>query len=526
MKKDTVIIIMIVVLSAFMYALTLRGAVGTPSAMEIKQHLSTQTQAFEASPERGRYVHVVSLAENGTYALENNWASVAFPDVGVSPKGEYFGFFAPGVAYMSVPFYLIGKYYGVGQVGSFSIESIFSIIALVFIFLIARNIFLLPQWAAIFSVLVYGFASTSWSYAVTLYQNAFTACFIVTAYYAVWKYSNDKGKYSFLYAAYVWLAYALAITVDYPNGLLFLPVLFYLAYVTFEAKKLADGYAISIRWASFLTAIVFVLITGLQLWHNNHYYGGWTKLAGTLQNYTHATTSPALTDSNHSFSTSTKAASSSVIVSIEPEKTVTGFFSEKHFANGFYVLLFSDERGLFYFTPIFLLAIFGIRYKLLNASKNEQVLTIIPLVFISMNVLLYSSWGDPEGGWAYGPRYLIPSMPWLALFVGIALHRWGKGIARKIFAYLLFLYSLATALLGVITTNSVPTKSEGLLLPAKKFNFLYNLDFLQSGKSGSFVYKTFLDGHISLITFFFLIYCFIAVLGLWVLHYSLKNAHE
>lgn len=525
MKKDIAIIVSIVILGATMYALTLRGSHGNPAANQFKNNWDLPTRAFELSPERGRYVHVVSMAEHGTFELTKEWADVAYPDVGVY-NGEYYSFFAPGVAYFTLPFYFWGSKYGLGQVSTFAAESLVSIITLIFIFLIARRIFKLPRAISYFTVIMYAFGSTSWSYAITLYQNAFTACFMVTSFYAVWRFSQNNSRYSWLYAAYAWLAYALAIFVDYPNALLMLPIMFYLAYSTFRIKKVQEGISVSVRWAGIVSALAFVAVTGLHFLHNAHYYGGWNNVAGTLPNYRQitATTTPRLPTIVASTSTQVarvlEETRAGAPVSVK-EKTLTASFFEKNIPNGFYVLLFSDERGLLYFTPIFIISFFGIAYAL-RRKEEHTAIYIVPISLIALNLFLYASWGDPWGGWAYGPRYLIPSMTWLSLFAGVALFERQSSAMQKILAFNLFLYSSAVALLGALTTNAIPTKSEALNLPIKTFNFLKNIPLLQEGKSGSFMYKTYFVEHISLVDYFLFIYITIAVIAaitLIVSHY-------
>ena len=426
MKKNYLIIAGIIVFGILFYGLTLRGDVGSPTSSEFKNKLDTPTSAFELSPERGRYVHVVAMAETGRFDITKDWAEVAYPDVGISNDGRYYSFFAPGVAYLALPLYQFGSQYNLGQVAAFSSESIISIVTLIFIYLIAFKVFLLPRWAAFFSVLVYAFASTSWSYAITLYQNAFTTCFIITGYYAVWRYSKNDRRYSFLYAAYAWLAYALAILVDYPNVLLYLPIIVYLAFVTFSLKKVNEGYEVTIRWASVLTAVAFVALTGLHFWHNTHYYGKWDRLAGTLKNYERpiaTSTRIGTMPSTHEkviigASSSTTLFQGPSKIKTEPEKTAVGFFHEKNIPHGLYILLFSDERGLLIFSPIFALALFGM-FQFFRKKSHDQTVYLIPIFLVLINIFLYASWGDPWGGWAYGPRYLIPSLPWLAIFVGV-----------------------------------------------------------------------------------------------------------
>ena len=352
MKKDLLTIISIILLGTLIYGLTLRGTLGNPSSSTIA---SDPTSAFESSHEKGPYGHVVSLSERGTYELTNEWADLSSPDVGTF-NGHYYAFFAPGVSYLTMPFYAVGTYFGAAQLATYGAESFVSIITLVFIFLIGRNAFKLPRWAAFFAVIVYGFGSTSWSYAITLYQNAFTACFVVTAFYAAWRFSKTDSRYSWLYASYVWLAYALAIFVDYPNILLFLPIILYHIYSSLPYKKLHDGYSISIRWAGFLTVVVFVVVTGFQFWHNAHYYGGWSKLAGTLNSVVPGSIQNAHNSASLVATTSSSGTALASIASstkTEVKKTAAGFFHEKNMPNGLYILLFSDQRGLLFFSPIF-----------------------------------------------------------------------------------------------------------------------------------------------------------------------------
>src|SRR3989344_4515928 len=328
--KNKLAIIFIIIIGIVLYALTLRGAFGNPTAKDFKGNLDSATGAFELSPERGRYVHVVALAERGTYDLTREWADIAAPDVGQF-NGKFYSYFAPGVPYLAYPFYKIGEYFGASQIATF---------------------------------------------------------FMTTSFYAAWLFANGSGWRAWLYASWVWAAYALAMFVDYPNAVMMLPVMIYFAYSTFSVKKMEEGFSLSIKWAAVATFLVFALITGFHFWHNAHYYGNWSKLSGTLEGYRPGN---LLTASGEQVKAH--------------EKTVTGFFSEEDIPRGFYILLFSDERGLFFFSPIFILAIWGIwacSKKARELGRSAEYILAVALILT--NLALYSSWGDPWGGWAYGPR--------------------------------------------------------------------------------------------------------------------------
>lgn len=82
-------------------------------------------------------------------------------------------------------------------------------------------------------------------------------------------------------------------------------------------------------------------------------------------------------------------------------------------ANAFYHVLFSSYRGLFYSAPWLLLAIPGAVLMLQQSRFRVEALTCIAIVVLF--VWLNASLVDWEGGWAMGPRYMIPVISFLAI---------------------------------------------------------------------------------------------------------------
>lgn len=82
-------------------------------------------------------------------------------------------------------------------------------------------------------------------------------------------------------------------------------------------------------------------------------------------------------------------------------------------ANTLYQILFSSYRGLFYSAPWLLLAIPGAVLLLRQRRFRAEALACIAIVvsFVWLNASLV----DWEGGWAMGPRYMIPAIPFLAI---------------------------------------------------------------------------------------------------------------
>jgi hypothetical protein len=499
--KNKLAILAIIIVAGGLYAMTIRGIPGNPAPADFKNQLDQQTKPFELSPERGRYVHLVALANYGQYNLTKELAEAAFPDVGVY-DGRYYSYFAPGLPYLVLPFYLLGAKYNLAQVGSFAFISFVSLLALIFLYRIAREILKLPVWASLASVLVFAFGSTAWSYAITLYQHHVTTYFMVSSFYAVWRFRKG-GRWSFLWAGLVLLNYALAITIDYPNVLLLLPILVYLGISTCDFKLIAKKLVVGFRSSILIALLAFVAVTGLHFYHNTVHYGAWNHLSGGLQSYRYV--DPTLDP--------IKAAQGVTPQDLNAQKNIVGFFKETRLPFGSYTLLVSNDRGLFLYAPIFLLAIFGIVWSYRRRMSLEIA---ILLGLIATNLFLYSSWGDPWGGWAYGPRYLIPSMAFLSLFVGVAVARLRYRILVRIIAFGLFVYSSGVALLGALTTNAVPPKVEADFLHTK-YNFLFAWDVFRASRSGSYLYNTYASSIFSLSQYFVAIMVVLAVLMLVLL---------
>lgn len=512
MKPLTIITMSIIfIFSLFLYALTIRGVHGNIVISSIKNNLDQTTKPFELSPERGRFLLTYSLAENKSFALSKQLADAAYPDVGYY-KGRFYIYFAPGISVLALPFYLIGKYFNLSQVGSFFTISLFASLTLLFIFKIAREILKLPVWASILAAFIFGFGCTSWSYAVTLYQHHVTTFFIISSFYAVFKY-RQKTRWGFVWASWVWGAYGAALFLDYPNAFLMLPVMIYLAISTFQINQNEKIFTITARVSAIIASIFFIGLIVLHGYYNSINFGGWNRVSGGLVGYKTYLEQQLF---------STKVDNSQKISQLETDKNPVGFFKEDAIPNSNMILLFSTQRGIFYYSPIFILALFGIWQ--LRKKISLEVAVLLSLVIT--NIFLYSSWDDPWGGWAYGPRYLIPSMPILALFVASWASSPKLGLLRRLTTFALLVYSSAIALLGVLTTNGVPPKVEAVFLKAK-YDYLFNLDFLKKGQSSSFVYNQYFAHHIGLIQYYECIFAaliFLMIIVLFIL--PVFAAHE
>ncbi|HYE22137.1 MAG TPA: hypothetical protein VD998_00940 [Verrucomicrobiae bacterium] len=478
MNIKRLFIFVVLLLSLVILSVTLRGAYGNPQVEEFKNNLDQATKPFELSPERGRFLLTMNLSEHKSFALNQEYADAVYPDVGWY-NGKFFIYFAPGISVLVLPFYELGKLFNLSQVFTYFVVVLFGIANMALLYYIARRILKFAMWSSLLVPLIFMFGSISWGYATTLYQHHFTAFCLFSGFVAVYKF-RQQGRLSWLWAIYVGLAYGASIFFDLPNAILLLPVPIYLILSAFNFESLGQSLRVHFRTAAALSGIVFVMFLALQGYYNNHYFGHWSRLSHGLLNYKQIVDTGGIENSN---------------LVKEQDYYPAQYFHEQRLPQGISVLFFSIDRGLFVYSPIFLLALIGMYLAFKDGGLERFMLISIPVV----HGLVYASWADPWGGWAFGPRYLIPAIGILALFVVYVLDKW-PSFKVKLITFVLFLFSSAVAAIGAVTSNAAPPKKEAIFLEAD-WGFKFNLKFFPENQSSSFVYNNFLSEYISLAVF-------------------------
>jgi hypothetical protein len=87
--------------------------------------------------------------------------------------------------------------------------------------------------------------------------------------------------------------------------------------------------------------------------------------------------------------------------------------------SGIYLILFSPQRGLFFWTPFFLLAPVGLFRLLRTAPKIFWIF----LSVILAQIILISGYYMPGGGAALGPRHLASILPFIAIAAAMQLQK-------------------------------------------------------------------------------------------------------
>lgn len=510
--KNYIKLFLLLLFCAAILGLSLRGISGNPTSSIINLPQWKENGPFELSPERGRFALALSIIENNSFFYSLPIARFSTPDLGFK-DGNYVSLFAPGVSFLIIPGFLLGKILGIGQVGAYAVISLF---ALVNVFLLRSIAIKLGanSIAATLGSLIFIFATPAFAYGVNLYQHNISTFLILFALYLL------ISKNGFFALSLIWLLFAASIPVDYPNLVLMAPIgIAALGKFVFVTKK-EEITKINIKFLYVFSFLGVVIPLAFFMWFNFYSYGNPFQLSGTvpgvsaIDQYGKPTT-PQGVDSNNA---------DSLLNPERQQKSAIKFFQPREMLNGFYIHFLSPDRGVIYYTPVVLFGIAGIFIAIKKKVKMISVLVGI----IGTNILLYSMWLDPWGGWAFGSRYLIPSYAILSIFIALLLTYWGR---KKIFLLVFLLvafYSIAVNTLGAITTSALPPQIQVLSLEkisgiTQRYTYIKNWEFLVNGHSKSFVYQTFLSNYLSPVAFYQLLTVSMCiVIGSIVFYYALN----
>jgi len=99
---------------------------------------------------------------------------------------------------------------------------------------------------------------------------------------------------------------------------------------------------------------------------------------------------------------------------------------------GMYGLLFSIGRGIIFYSPLTIICILYFIFK--YESMDRELRFICGFLIFSFLVYLsiYSKWENWEGGWCWGPRFLLPFIPALHLIFPILAQSVKDGETNKV----------------------------------------------------------------------------------------------
>lgn len=422
---------------------------------------------FETSMERGRFAQILSLVKYKSFSV-NSYAAFLSPDIAWY-NGNYYPPFPPGVALVSAPFYAMFQHINLGQIGATIPTVLASLATAYLIFTICKHLVMNDE-NAFFAALIYGAGSVAFAYTVSLSAHPFSALITIMLVWWVLKLTKNTNNLRALF--FLWFSYGLNFFIDYPNLAITLPFVLYGTWIAvLPGANKSTSAALGKK--------ILICVTACALWAIPFVSYNLKRLE--IQGIDTINT-PL---SNEMFS----------------QKSYAGRFDITRAWKGAMTLLVSHDRGLFIYSPVLIFGLVGIWLL----TRRHPALSIAMFVAILLDVVVYGSFDDPWGGWAFGPRYLIVTIPLWALFAGFAYDALVKNHAwiRYIFLGLLFL-SFGINLAGALTTNAIPPSIEAM--GHMKDNVLYSLDYLRGDNASAFLFHGFFEKYTSAVEFGLLIY--------------------
>ena len=356
-----------------------------------------------------------ALADHGTFSIDNYHQNTGDKAL---YNGHYYSDKAPGPSFFAVPFYLILKWFGVESEKYLRYSLSFFVIGLpsaltVFPFLgILKMLGVSNQWLRVVITLSYALGTLAFPFSTIFYGHQLAAACGIASFYLLLRMrtniSQERVTFILLSGFFSGIAYC----SDYPAGII---MTFLFAYCLAALRKKALGLV----WILGLAVPLSVL-----MYYNSVCFGGPFASAYTYH------------------------------VSYSHHSGFMGIGLPK--IHALWGITFSPHRGIFYQSPVLLLAFPGLWlfFKQKQLWKEFWLCFSIVTGFIAFNSG-YAYW---DGVGTVGARFMVPCLPFLVLLAFSAVVKWPKQ------AEILAVLSIILMMVICATEPRAPEKMKNPLL--------------------------------------------------------------
>lgn len=345
-----------------------------------------------------------SIVENRTFAIPKDTPGVQGID------GKYYSKYGIGQSIVAIPWYIGGKFLAskvlpakyAGYATMFAVSlfnAAVTALTCLLIFLFGQKLGYSTK-VSIFLSLIYGLGTMAWPYAKEFFSEPLAGLFILFAVFSAYCHKIERSNtWLFLSGLAIGMAMATRLT-----AVILVPILG--LYILLNILKEGEKQRLIGAALSFLFPIaIFFLFIG---WYNLVRFGSFLESG----------------------------------YGIEGEGFTNPLFK------GIYGLLLSPGKSLFLYNPILFLSFFGIA----SFFRNQKSEAILFLSIIVSNILLYSKWVQWYGGWCWGPRFLLPIIPFIIFPIGFFISQRKFGWV-KIISIVLIAISVLVQILAVSVNN-------------------------------------------------------------------------
>jgi hypothetical protein len=279
-----------------------------------------------------------------------------------------------------------------------------------------------PPIPSLLASLTLAFGTIAWPFATLIGDHDVAMLFSLLGVYCVIRCSRleNAGNEKYVALAAAGASLGIASTVEYLSALLVLPLILFLAY-----RKKLNVFSGSLFSAIFSLGPILDLaynqtVTGNPLVFPEDLWSGGGGLTAFQR--------------------------------FEPSQLLTV---------PIYNLL-SPYRGLLLLSPVLFVGIYGLFRMYQSGRFRGDALLFLSLFLLGL--LPYSMWSNWEGGWSFGPRFLVDVIPYLVIPIAFALSESRARNAKTLKVVFPSLFVLSSFIAGAAAFTSASPPSETSLL--------------------------------------------------------------